>query len=82
MRLDEPETQRLIRISAIVLLAAFMVLDAFVPHHPHFERDGVTIDTLPEFFPLYGFLSGVAMVVVAKALGIALARKDNFYGDD
>lgn len=82
MKLDDPRMVKWLWAAGLVILVAVMVVDAFVPHHPHFERDGVTIDTLPEFFPLYGFLSGFVMVVVAKAIGVALTRKDNFYGDD
>ncbi len=82
MKLDDPQAIKWLWAGGLVLLAVVMLVDAFVPHHPHFEGDGVTIDTLPEFFPLYGFLSGFVMVVVAKALGVALSRKDNYYGDD
>lgn len=80
-----PAEKKLVRIAWIVgllVLSAIVVVELFMHHHAHFEKDGITIDTLPEFYPIYGFGASFVLVVFAKTLAIALKRKDTFYADD
>ncbi|MBE7491532.1 MAG: hypothetical protein HS108_07240 [Planctomycetes bacterium] len=81
MKLSDPRTIKWIWAGGLLVLAVILGLDFTVHHHAHFPRDGISIDTLPEFFPFYGFLSCFLMVVVAKALATALQRKDTYYDD-
>jgi hypothetical protein len=82
MKLDEPKSIRVLWVIGLAILALVMLVDLFVHHHTHFEQDGITIDTMPEFYPLYGFAACFLLVVVSKTLAIALKRKDTFYADD
>jgi hypothetical protein len=70
-----------LRIALLAVLAALLLLDLFAPHKAHFEHLGVVIDSKPWFFPLFGFVSTVLLVVVSKAIGIVIARKDDYYDD-
>ena len=87
-RLERPGFVRGLIYLGIALLLALLLLDGLVSiwhigghHHEHFEKDGITIDTWPEFYPLYGFLSCLVLVLVAKTLGLLLKRRDTYYHD-
>ncbi|MHC4840236.1 MAG: hypothetical protein ACYTDT_04635 [Planctomycetota bacterium] len=82
MKLDSPRTIRGLWIAGLILLSLLLVLDWTVHHHAHFEKDGITIDTLPNFFPVYGFLACFLLVIFSKTLSINLKRKDSYYDDD
>lgn len=45
--------------------------------HPHFGIDGTF-----GFYSWYGFTSCIAMVLVAKVLGVMLKRRDDYYECD
>lgn len=80
-----PEQKKLIRYAWLVGLAILLIVaivDLTVHHHAHFEKDGISIDTLPEFFPIYGFVSALVFVLIAKTIAIAVKRKDSYYADD
>jgi hypothetical protein len=59
----------------LVILALTLVAELFVHAHGHFGIDGTFA-----FNAWYGFGVCVAMIVVAKILGIFLKRKDTYYG--
>ncbi|MEQ8664565.1 MAG: hypothetical protein RIC16_02475 [Rhodospirillales bacterium] len=67
---------RLMWRGGIVVLALLALLDLVVEPHPHFGIDGTF-----GFYSWYGLLTCVAMVVVAKGLGIFLKRPDDYYDD-
>ena len=69
-------------LTGLGLLLVVALVDLTVHHHAHFERDGITIDTMPEFFPVFGFVTAFIFVLIAKTLSIALKRKDSYYADD
>ena len=80
-----PETRKYVRyawLSGLVILLVVALVDLGVHHHAHFARDGITIDTWPEFFPVFGFVSAFVFVLIAKTLAIAVKRKDSYYADD
>ena len=63
------------RISIVIL--ALTVLAQFVfPMKGYFGIDGWI-----GFGALYGFVACLAMVLVAKALGLVLKRQENYYKD-
>lgn len=64
------------RIGAAVL-ALTLVAQAFVHLHAWFDIDGWF-----GFYAGFGFLSCVAMVLVAKLLGLLLKRTDTYYDHD
>lgn len=60
----------------VAVLAASVAAELFIEPHPHFA-----IERLFAFNALYGFLSCVALILVAKALGVLLKRRDDYYRD-
>jgi hypothetical protein len=72
--LVRPATIRWLWVTFILVLTGLVVLDLVVAHHPHFELDGTFA-----FGAWYGFLSCVALVVLAKVLGAILKRPDTYY---
>ncbi len=75
--LVRPETIRKLWVWGSVLLAALVAIEFAVQPHGYFGID----DTFA-FNAWYGFLACVAMVIVAKGLGILLKRKDTYYDGD
>jgi hypothetical protein len=67
-------TIRLLWIIFAVVLAATVLMDLVIEHHPYFGLDGTF-----GFGAWFGFLSCVAMVAFAKALGAVLKRSDSYY---
>ena len=60
----------------IAVLALTVVAQFFVEVHPHFGVEG-----LFAWNALYGFLACAALILVAKALGLLLKRRDDYYDD-
>jgi hypothetical protein len=75
--LARPETIRRLWIVSAVVLALTVVAGAFVEHHGYFGLDGTFA-----FNAWYGFATCIGMIVVAKALGLLLKRRDTWYDDD
>ena len=74
--LVRPTTIRLGAIIGIIILALTVVAEVFIDIKGRFEADNWFA-----FGAVFGFLSCVAMVVVAKLLGIFLKRKEDYYND-
>ena len=60
--------------SAVLVLS--VLAQFFVESHPHF-----TPERLFGWNALYGFLACAALIVVARALGLFLKRRDDYYRD-
>jgi hypothetical protein len=72
--LVRPTTIRRLWSVFILVLLVLVGLDLIVAHHPRFGIDGTF-----GFGAWFGFLSCVALVVLAKALGAVLKRPDTYY---
>lgn len=74
--------RRLWRVS-LALLALLVLAGALVEQHPHFG-----IDAVFAFPAWYGFSACIALIIIAKAIGLLLKRSDDYYpperesGDD
>jgi hypothetical protein len=75
--LVRPDTIRLLWIGFILVLLITVLADFFIHQHAHFS-----IESSFGFYAWYGFFTCVAMIVVAKILGIFLKRKDTYYDQD
>ncbi len=74
--LVRPKTIQLLwRIFSVILLVT-LAAQYFVPVHGYF-----LVDEAFGFHAMFGFLSCLAMVVVAKLLGLLLKRKATFYDE-
>lgn len=60
----------------IALLAATVLADLAIEHHPYFALDGTF-----GFGAWFGLISCVAMVGFAKLLGVVLKRPDTYYDE-
>jgi len=72
--LARASTIRPLWIVFAVVLAATVLMDLVIAHHPYFGIDGTF-----GFGAWFGFVSCIAMVVFAKALGTVLKRPDTYY---
>jgi uncharacterized membrane protein len=75
--LVRPDTIRLLWIGFILILLITVFPDFFIHQHVDFGIEGSF-----GFYAWYGFFTCVAMIVVAKILGIFLKRKDTYYDQD
>ncbi len=78
--LDEPRNVRRLWRGYLAVLAVVVVAELAVALHPHFR-----VDAIFGFHAAYGFLACAAMILVARALGWVLKRRDTYYdgaGDD
>lgn len=60
----------------LAALALSVLAQLAVEAHPHFA-----IERLFGFNALFGFAACAALILVAKALGLLLKRKDDYYRD-
>jgi len=74
--LVRPSTIRGVWIAFSLILALTVLPDFFQSHHGHFG-----IDSTIGFHAWYGLGTCVAMIMLAKFLGILLKRKDTYYDD-
>lgn len=72
--LVRPGTIKLLWIVFAVVLVATVMMDLVIDHHPYFGLDGTF-----GFGAWFGFVSCIAMIVFAKALGALLKRPDTYY---
>jgi hypothetical protein len=75
--LDDPRTVTRIVRGLAVLCALLFLADLFYDKHPHFEMEGWF-----GFYPVYGFLGSVALVLSAKELRKLLRRDEDHYERD
>jgi hypothetical protein len=55
-------------------LVVLLIVDFFIPKHPHFPWEGA-----PEFYAVYGFVSCVALIFIAKVLRFIVRRDEDYY---
>ena len=74
--LVRPRTIRVLWVVYCVVLALTLLAQAVVVIKPGFDLDG-----WPGFAAVFGFLACLAMVLVARGLGLLLKRRDDYYDD-
>lgn len=60
----------------IAVLALTVAAQLFVESHPHFAPE-----RLFAWNALYGFLACAVLILVARALGLLLKRREDYYDD-
>ena len=55
-------------------LVVLLIVDFFIHKHPHFSWEGA-----PEFYAVYGFVSCVALIFIAKLLRLIVRRDEDYY---
>lgn len=74
--LVRPRTIRLLWIWFSIVLAGLVLADTFVHAHSSFGLEGTF-----GFYAWYGLATCMAMVIIAKLLGVLLKRPDTYYDD-
>ncbi len=74
--LDKPSNVRWLWRGFLVVLALTVLAEPFVHLHPEFG-----IESLFAFNAWFGFLACALMILVARALGLLLKRRDDYYSE-
>lgn len=72
---DRPEIIKILKLISYVMLVAVVVPSFFIKGHGHFA-----FENIPGFWPVFGFVACIMIVVVSKTIGkVWLQRKENYY---
>jgi hypothetical protein len=71
---DNPRNVRLLRAVFYLALAVVVAAEFFIDKHPEFGVDHFT-----GFYAVYGFISYVLLIVVAKGIRKFVMRKEDYY---
>ena len=71
---DDPRHVKIFLRAFFASLAVLLIIDFFVGKHGYFHWE-----ESPDFFAAYGFISCVALVLVAKILRILIKRDEDYY---
>ncbi|HCY86923.1 MAG TPA: hypothetical protein DHV36_17465 [Desulfobacteraceae bacterium] len=71
---DKPENVRRLLIGFFIALVLVLVAEAFVDMHGEFH-----VEHFYGFYAVYGFISYVTLIFVAKALRKILMRREDYY---
>jgi hypothetical protein len=74
--LVRPRTIRTLWIVFCIVLALTLLAQVFIVIKSSFDMDG-----WPGFAAVFGFLACLALVLVARGLGLLLKRRDDYYDD-
>ena len=72
--LDDPYHVRLLWRIFLFALALTVAAEIAITLHPHFA-----VEALFGFHAWFGFLACAVLILVAKALGLVLKRRDTYY---
>jgi hypothetical protein len=71
---DDPRNVKRFLGGFYAFLAVLLIVDFFIPKHAEFYWEGV-----PNFFAVYGFVSCVLLIFIAKVLRLFLKRGEGYY---
>ena len=71
---DKPENIRRLLIGFFIALVLVLIAEAFVDMHGEFH-----VEHFYGFYAVYGFISYVALIFVAKFLRKILMRREDYY---
>lgn len=74
--LARPKTIRMLWRVFIAVLALTVLAELLAAHTAHFA-----VENLFAFNALYGFLACAGMILFARALGVLLKRRDDYYDE-
>lgn len=71
---DNPKNVKRLRIGFFIALAVVLIAESFVHMHGHFE-----VEHFYGFYAVYGFISYVLLIFVAKLIRKIVMRKEDYY---
>lgn len=75
--LDRPKNVWILLTDFYILLVILIIIDMNTRTHPHFPWEG-----WPGFYAVFGFVSFVAIVLLAKYILRKIVKRDEDYYDD
>ena len=71
---DKPENVKRFLGFFYAFLVVLLIVDFFIHKHAEFPWEDA-----PDFFAVYGFISCVGLIFIAKLLGIFTKRDEDYY---
>lgn len=71
---DKPENVKKFLTGFYISLVVLLIVDFFIHKHADFPWEGVT-----DFFAVYGFVSCVGLIFIAKGLRLIVKKDENYY---
>jgi hypothetical protein len=71
---NTPQKKKWFLVIFFVSLLVLLVVDLFIHKHAEFPWEGA-----PEFFAVYGFVSCVLFIFIAKILRLIIKRDEHYY---
>ena len=79
---DRPEVISWIIRSLYIVCAILLIIDIFAVMHIGVERHIYhPLEKIPGYYPIYGFVGCVILVLIAKEMRKVLMRKESYYDD-
>lgn len=75
--LDQPKNVEKIWHALLIVCAVLTVSEFLYEHHPHFD-----IESIPEFFEIFGFLAFIFIVFCGRLLRSLIMRDEDYYERD
>ena len=71
---DNPQKNKRFMVIFYISLAVLLLVDFFIHKHAEFPWEEI-----PEFFAVYGFVSCVLFIFIAKILRLIIKRDEHYY---
>ena len=71
---DKPKNVQRFLFGFYIALAVLLIVDFFIHKHAEFSWEKA-----PDFFAVYGFVSCVLLIFIAKILRLFIKRDENYY---
>jgi hypothetical protein len=71
---DNPRNVKRFLVIFYISLVVLLLVDFFIHKHAEFPWEGA-----PEFFAVYGFVSCVLLIFIAKILRLIIKRDEHYY---
>jgi hypothetical protein len=71
---DRPENVKRLLRGFYIFLVLLLIVDFFISKHGYFP-----LEEYPGFFAVYGFVSCVLLIFIAKVMRLFLKREENYY---
>lgn len=79
---DRPEVIRWIIRGLYIICTVLVVIDIFAVLHIGIERHIENpLEKIPAYYPIYGFVGCVILVLIAREMRKFLMRKESYYDD-
>ena len=71
---NDPQKGKRFMVIFFIALVVILIVDLFIHKHAEFHWAGI-----PEFYALFGFVSCVLLIFIARILRMIIKRDENYY---